>query len=68
MIDTKQLSTEHDVARFVDHLIMTKRINYQQYKELSRIVLADGIVDEQERQQINRLFDAIRSNRVRVVD
>jgi len=31
------------------------------------LVLADGSVDEQELQQINRLFDAIQTGRVKVL-
>ncbi|MEL6136004.1 MAG: hypothetical protein AAFR42_01125 [Cyanobacteria bacterium J06628_6] len=57
-----------DVKKMVDRLIVTKRISYAQYQELSNLVLADGTVDEQERRQINRLFDAIQSGAVRIID
>ncbi|MEO0757835.1 MAG: hypothetical protein AAFY78_13295 [Cyanobacteria bacterium J06648_16] len=57
-----------DVKKMVDRLIVTKRISYTQYQELSNLVLADGTVDEQERRQINRLFDAIQSGAVRIID
>jgi uncharacterized membrane protein YebE (DUF533 family) len=32
------------------------------------MVMADGNIDEHERQQINRLFDAIQTGRIKVVD
>ncbi|MEO1590595.1 MAG: hypothetical protein AAFU71_04795 [Cyanobacteria bacterium J06632_22] len=57
-----------DVKKLVDRLIVTKRISYAQYKQLSTMVLADGTVDEQERRQINRLFDAIQAGAVRILD
>ncbi|MEO0539365.1 MAG: hypothetical protein AAFZ80_00710 [Cyanobacteria bacterium P01_A01_bin.105] len=57
-----------DVKKLVDRLIVTKRISYAQYHQLSNMVLADGTVDEQERRQINRLFDAIQTGAVRIVD
>ena len=57
-----------EVTKFVDRLIATKRITYGQYQDLSNLVLADGTVDEQERRQINRLFDAIQEGNVRIVD
>ncbi|WP_216862988.1 hypothetical protein [Leptothoe kymatousa] len=64
-----QIPTEHDdVAQLVEKLIRTKRLTYSQYQTLSKMVLADGTVDEQERQQINRLFDAIQAGAVRIFD
>ncbi|MBT9311730.1 hypothetical protein IXB28_05895 [Leptothoe kymatousa TAU-MAC 1615] len=63
------MPTEHDdVAQLVEKLIRTKRLTYSQYQTLSKMVLADGTVDEQERQQINRLFDAIQAGAVRIFD
>lgn len=59
---------ENNVAQLVDQLIRSKRITYQQYQSLSKLVLADGTVDEQERRQINRLFDAIQSGAVRIME
>lgn len=59
---------ESEVAQLVNQLIRTKRITYTQYQTLSTMVLADGTVDEQERRQINRLFDAIQSGAVRIVE
>jgi len=41
-------------------------ITQVQYQTLSALVLADGTVDEVERQQINRLFDAIQTGRVKI--
>lgn len=57
-----------EVVELVDRLIATKRICYAQYQELSKKVLEDGTVDEQERRQINRLFDAIQKGSVRIID
>lgn len=54
------------VTQFVDNVIQARLISQEQYQELSAIVLADGDVDEKERRQINRLFDAIQSGRVKI--
>lgn len=59
---------ENEVTQLVNRLIRTKRITYKQYQTLSKMVLADGTVDEQERRQINRLFDAIQSGAIRIMD
>jgi uncharacterized tellurite resistance protein B-like protein len=50
----------------VDQVIQARVISQAQYQELTAIVLADGDVDEHERRQINRLFDAIQSGRVKI--
>ncbi|MDV3352734.1 hypothetical protein D0962_24580 [Leptolyngbyaceae cyanobacterium CCMR0082] len=59
---------ENNVVQLVDQLIRAKRITYTQYQSLSKMVLADGTVDEQERRQINRLFDAIQAGGIRIVE
>ncbi len=58
----------HQVSDLVDQLIASKCIRYGQYQTLSRLVLADGTVDEEERDQINRLFDAIQSGLVKIIE
>lgn len=58
----------HAVTQLVDQFIQAKRITYNQYRTLSKVVLADGTVDEQERCQINRLFDAIQSGAIRIAE
>ncbi len=54
------------VTQLVDQVIQDRFISQAQYQELSAIVLADGDVDENERRQINRLFDAIQTGRVKI--
>ncbi|MBF2035071.1 MAG: hypothetical protein IGR92_06195 [Leptolyngbyaceae cyanobacterium T60_A2020_046] len=65
------MSTQPDlsanIAEMVDQLIASRSISQQQYQELSAAVLADGTVDEHERRQINRLFDAIQTGQVKIV-
>ncbi len=57
-----------DVAQLVEQLIRAKRLTYAQYQTLSKMVLADGTVDEQERIQINRLFDAVQAGAIRIME
>ena len=59
---------KNEVVQLVDQLIRAKRITYTQYQSLSKLVLADGTVDEQERCQINRLFDAIQAGAIRIME
>jgi len=58
----------NSIVALVDQLIRARRITMGEYQSLSTLVLADGTVDETERRQINRLFDAIQSGKVKIVD
>ena len=58
----------HQLVRLVDQFIASRNITHQQYQKLYQMVMADGSIDEHERQQINRLFDAIQTGRIKVVD
>lgn len=58
----------HELAQLVDQFIRKRNITHKQYQALYQMVLADGNIDEQERQQINRLFDAIQTGRIKVID
>ncbi|MEY3300006.1 MAG: hypothetical protein RLZZ597_3266 [Cyanobacteriota bacterium] len=56
------------VTELVNQVLEDRYITQAQYQTLSALVLADGTVDESERQQINRLFDAIQTGRVKIRD
>jgi hypothetical protein len=56
------------ITDLVNQFIQARCISQTQYQELSALVLADGTVDESERRQVNRLFDAIQAGRVKIVD
>ena len=60
--------TTLNVTQFVEKVIVSRQITYRQYHQLSAAILADGKVDEEERRQINRLFDAIQRGYVKIVD
>ena len=66
--NSNSAANELDIAQLVDHYIAAHCITYAQYQFLSAAVLADGTVDDVERQQINRLFAAIQTGMVRIVD
>ncbi|MEM6836073.1 MAG: hypothetical protein AAF609_04380 [Cyanobacteria bacterium P01_C01_bin.120] len=57
-----------ELVKLVDQLLMSRKITQRQYRNLSQLVLADGSIDDRERQQINRLFDAIQGGRIKVLD
>ena len=56
-----------ELVELINQLIASRQITLAQYQQLSATVLEDGTVDEQERRQINRLFDAIQTGVVKFV-
>lgn len=58
--------TDCPVTDLVNQVLESRYITQAQYQALSAMVLADGTVDESERRQINRLFDAIQNGRVKL--
>jgi hypothetical protein len=67
-MESQESESSMNVAQFVEKLILSRQISPRQYHQLSAAILADGEIDEEERYQINRLFDAIQAGQVRIVD
>ncbi len=67
-MSSSPLSPDCPITDLVNQFIQARTISQAQYQELTTLVLADGTVDESERKQVNRLFDAIQSGRVKILD
>lgn len=65
-------SQEHqstvNVAQLVEQFILSRKISNKEYHQLSVAILADGQIDEEERHQINLLFDAIQAGQLKIID
>jgi hypothetical protein len=57
---------EQTVEQLVKQLFARGWMSAVDYQQLSRIILADNTIDEAERIQINQVFDAVRSGRLKV--
>jgi hypothetical protein len=67
-MESQKSESTLNISHFVENLIVSRKISHQQYHQLSAAILADGEIDEEDRYQINRLFDAIRTGQVRIVN
>ena len=67
-MSSSPLQPDCQITELVSQLIQARTVSQSQYQELTALVLADGTVDESERRQVNRLFDAIQNGRVKIVD
>jgi hypothetical protein len=67
-MSSSSLPSDCPITDLVSQFIQARTISQAQYQELTALVLADGTVDESERKQVNRLFDAIQTGRVKILD
>jgi uncharacterized membrane protein YebE (DUF533 family) len=67
-MDSQESESTVNVTQFVDNLILSRQISGKEYNQLAAAILADGEIDEEERYQINRLFDAIQSGQVKIIN
>jgi uncharacterized membrane protein YebE (DUF533 family) len=67
-MESQESESTLNVTQFVDELILSRQISGQEYNQLAAAILADGKIDEEERYQINRLFDAIQSGQVKIIN
>ncbi|MBD2461698.1 hypothetical protein H6G89_11610 [Oscillatoria sp. FACHB-1407] len=57
-----------NVATLVDQIIANGAMNREEHLQLTSAILADHKITEEERRQINRVFDYIQNGRLRLVD
>lgn len=59
-------NVEPNITELVDRFISKRALTQEEYQRLCTLVMADGTIDERERREINRLFDAIQTGRVQI--
>lgn len=57
-----------NVHQIVEQILKSGKISRREYQRLSTAVLADNHIDEDECRLVNRVFDAIRAGRLKVID
>lgn len=60
--------SEAAVKKMVDRIIFSRKLSRQDYNLLTATVLADGETSQNNRHQINRIFDCIQSGQLKLVD
>ncbi|HEY9614992.1 hypothetical protein [Allocoleopsis sp.] len=67
-MESQENQSSVNVAQLVERFILSRKISSEQYHQLSVAILADGQIDDEERHQINRLFDAIQAGQLKIID
>jgi hypothetical protein len=67
-MESQENQSTVNVTQLVERFILSRKISKKEYYQLSVAILADGQIDEEERHQINRLFDAIQAGQLKIID
>jgi hypothetical protein len=64
----KMSKSTPSIHAVIDHIIEAGHMNRQQYLQLSSAILSDQKMTDDERRQINRIFDYIQVGRLRLIN
>jgi hypothetical protein len=68
MVWTVQPKSGIVIQQIVEQIIAAGQINRQEHLQLTSAILSDYRVTDEERRQINRVFDYIQIGRLKLVD
>jgi hypothetical protein len=68
MVWTVQSKSGIVLRQMVDQIISAGRINRQEHLQLTSAILSDYSITDEERRQINRVFDYVQIGRLKLVD
>ncbi len=68
MVRAAQSRFNLPTARIIDRVFAHRRINRQEHLHLASVLLANQRITDEERLQINRIFDQIQSGRIELID
>lgn len=68
MVWTIQSKSGIVLRQMVDQIISAGQINRQEHLQLTSAILSDYSITDEERRQINRVFDYVQIGRLKLVD
>ena len=68
MVSIPQRQSSLNLQPLVDQIISGGQLSRQEYLQMTRAILSDYNVTEEERRQINHLFDDVQAGRLQLVD
>lgn len=68
MVKAPQNRFNLPTKRIIERIFQVRRLNRQEHLHLASVLLASHRITEEERRQINRIFDDIQSGRIKLVD
>jgi hypothetical protein len=68
MVRAAQKQLGLSTKRIVDHVLQSKELNRQEHLYLASALLGGEQLSDEERRQVNRIFDQVQSGQIRIVD
>jgi hypothetical protein len=68
MVKASQNRFNLPTKRIIERVLQVGHLNRQEHLHLASVLLASQRITEEERRQINRIFDDIQSGRIKLVD
>ncbi len=68
MVWTIAQKADLTIKPLIEEIIASGKMSRQQHLQLASAVLADHHITEEERRQINRVFDYVQTGRLKLVD
>ena len=68
MASTPQRPSNLNIQPIVDQILLGGQLSRQEYLQLTTAILADYNVTDEERRQINSIFDEVQTGRLKLVD
>ncbi len=68
MASTPQRQLKLNIQLMVDHVLSQSQLSRQDYIQLTTAILSDYNVTDEERRQINLIFDDVQTGRIKLVD
>jgi hypothetical protein len=68
MVRAAQKQFGLSTKRIVDHVLQSKELNRQEHLYLASALLGGERLNDEERRQVNRIFDQVQNGQIRIVD
>ncbi|HEY9798477.1 MAG TPA: hypothetical protein V6D30_22785 [Leptolyngbyaceae cyanobacterium] len=68
MASTPQRPSNLNIQPIVDQILLGGQLSRQEYLQLTTAILSDYNVTDEERRQINSIFDEVQTGRLKLVD
>lgn len=65
---TRERQSNLNIQLIVDRILSAGQLSREEYLRLTTIILSDYLVTDEERRQLNRIFDNIQTSHLKLVD
>ncbi len=67
MAKQRQTESKLDLDQLLDKIFIAGTVTRPEYMQLTTVILSEKLITNEDRKQINRVFDQIQSNHIKIV-